>query len=86
MHIIFPFLSHLWTVQRQNLVLEKIDKNLGFTSPPLVGTESQEFPKIRFEKAPKIFFRKASFAFLLHALESSPDRLTTICFLSRCTE
>ena len=52
MHIIFPFLSHLWTVQRQNLVLEKIDKNLGFTSPPLVGTESQEFPKIRLEGSP----------------------------------
>ena len=33
-----------------NLVLEKIDKNLDW--PPLVGTESQVFPKIYFEDSP----------------------------------
>ena len=35
---------------KANLVLEKLDKNLGLADPPpSVGTKSQFFPKIRFE-------------------------------------
>ena len=37
---------------KANLVLEKIDKNLDWQTPPLVGTESQVFPKIYFDDSP----------------------------------